>query len=56
MGEFEALYDSASEGRTIDIVGKNGALPGAEADLDMQYGMAIAAGVETTYFWSTTGK
>lgn len=52
LTSFFRLYDPESVGRTIEVVGENDpSQPGSEAMLDVQYGMAMAAGVKRSVFW-----
>lgn len=50
--KFFAKYDPKSSGRKFSTVGPNKpSFPGDEANLDVQYGMSMAAGVQNSVFW-----
>jgi len=56
LSEFETSYASWIAGQKANIYGPNIASnPGDEASLDIQYVMAMAGGVNST-FWSTAGR
>jgi tripeptidyl-peptidase-1 len=56
LSSFEDTYAPFISGQTANIYGPNVASdPGIEASLDIQYVMAMGAGINTT-FWSTAGQ
>jgi tripeptidyl-peptidase-1 len=56
LAAFETKYAPYIAGQKANIYGPNTASnPGIEASLDIQYVMAMGAGVNTT-FWSTAGR
>jgi len=56
LSAFFKKYDPASVSRNVTVVGPNDASnPGIEASLDIEYIMAMGAGVDTT-FWYQAGR
>jgi tripeptidyl-peptidase-1 len=57
LSSFFQKLDPSQAGRKVTIVGPNvEGDPGVEASLDIQYGMAMARGVQSNTFWSTPGE
>jgi len=57
VDKFFAQYAKPESGRKLEIIGKNvPSNPGIEAMLDVEYGMAMGAGVQRSVFWYTPGR
>jgi len=57
LDRFFSQYASKESGRKMEIIGANKpSNPGIEAMLDVEYGMAMAAGVARSVFWYTPGR